>query len=116
VTTGQTHTQKANCSTCQRASAEWIIERPAGCNSSLTKCFLFALANYGKTTMSQNVAAIDGAAPTGLAHFATNYPIDMIQPTKHGFYALDLTGPVHAADNSFTVRWEHYGKVTPISL
>lgn len=116
VTTGKTHTQTANCSKCERDSAEWIIERPAGCNKDLTKCFLFALANYGTTTMAENVAAVDGGAPQGLSTFKNQYPIYMVQPDKSGFYALDGVGPVHAKDNSFTATWWHYGQVTPIQL
>jgi hypothetical protein len=40
LTTGKSATDVAACSTCVRASAEWIIERPALCNSAGTKCFL----------------------------------------------------------------------------
>jgi hypothetical protein len=42
----------AACSSCERASAEWIVERPALCNNALTKCFITELADFGTSTMS----------------------------------------------------------------
>jgi Peptidase A4 family len=117
VTSGQTSTTVATCSSCERASAEWIIERPAGCNPYPTNCFLFALANFGFTKMADDVASQDGGNITGLAKYPNAHQIYMVQNTKAGgFYALDAVGPVTAAKNAFTVKWLHYGKVTPIQL
>ena len=39
VTSGQTTTVSSACSSCERDSAEWIIERPAGCDPYPTKYF-----------------------------------------------------------------------------
>jgi len=117
VTTGRTKTQVASNSKAKRSSAEWIIERPAGCNHTLTKCFLFALADFGTTTMDDNVATVQGGTPTGLSSLRHTYPIFMVQNTSDGgFYTLDTVGSVHAASNSFSVKWLHTGKVTPITL
>ncbi|MFZ0665179.1 MAG: G1 family glutamic endopeptidase [Acidimicrobiales bacterium] len=115
VTQHLSRTVTGTCTSCLRDSAEWIIERPAGCNQSETKCFLFALANFGTTTMSKNVATLQGGSPEPLDSFSNSYPIYMIQPSKRGFYALDLTSSV-SSSNSFSETWEHYGKVTPITL
>jgi hypothetical protein len=42
LSTGKIATDTAACADCARASAEWIIERPALCNNVGTKCFLLA--------------------------------------------------------------------------
>jgi hypothetical protein len=117
VTTGQTDTVSSACSSCERASAEWIIERPAGCNSTETRCFLFALANFGTSTLSENVASEDGGPVTGLSAFPKVHQILMAQQTpKGGLYALDNVGSVNPGDNSFAVQFLHHGHVTPITL
>jgi len=105
----------STCTSCARASAEWIIERPAGCNQSETKCFLFALPDFGTTTMSDNVATVQGGSPQNLSSFTNAYPIFMIQPDKKGFVTLDVTSAV-ASNGSFSETWERQGKVTPIQL
>jgi hypothetical protein len=115
LTSGMSKTVVDSCTSCARASAEWIIERPAGCNQSETKCFLFALANFGSTTMSKNLAAIQGGKAEKLSSFANSYPIFMVQPNAKGFRTLDTTSGV-SPSNSFTETWDKYGKVTPITL
>ena len=60
LTTGKTATDVAACASCQRASAEWIIERPALCNNALTKCFLTRLADFGTSTMGGTEAQVAG--------------------------------------------------------
>ena len=61
VTSHKTHTQTATCSSCQRASAEWIIERAAFCtNSTCSKAVIGSLPNFGTTTMSNDVASVGG--------------------------------------------------------
>jgi hypothetical protein len=116
VTSGLTKSITVKATGQLRASAEWIIERPAGCNSTLTKCFLFKLANFGSTTMSENVASVEGGAPRGLSTFKNIAQIFMVQPYPKGFYTLEVTGPIHSRDNSFTDTWTRYGKVVPITL
>jgi hypothetical protein len=117
VTKGLTKTVTSACSSCERASAEWIIERPAGCNKTETKCFLFALANFGTSTLSENVASEDGGPVTGLSAYPNAHQIFMVQNTPEGgFYALDNVGTVSPGDNSFGVQFLHSGHVTPISL
>jgi hypothetical protein len=117
VTRERTKTVSSTCSSCERASAEWIIERPAGCNRTETKCFLFALANFGTSTLSENVARQDGGATTGLSAYPNAHQIFMVQNTKKGgFYALDNIGAVQSSDNSFTATFLRSGHTTPISL
>jgi len=105
----------ATCTSCERSSAEWIIERPAGCNKTETKCFLFALANFGTTTMSDNMVGVDGAKPENLVSYPSSDPIFMVQPNPKGFVTLDTTSAL-GSDGSFSEQWERYGKVTPITL
>jgi hypothetical protein len=117
VTLGETKTVTSTCASCERASAEWIIERPAGCDPFPSNCFLFALANFGTTTMAEDVARQDGGSTTGLSAYPNAHQIFMVQPTKAGgFYTLDNVSAVDAAPNAFTVTWLKYGKVTPITL
>jgi len=117
VTSGLSKTVSATCSSCERASAEWIIERPAGCNKSETKCYLFALANFGTATMAENEASQDGGPVTGLSAYPKAHQIFMVQNTPAGgFYTLDSPSSVDATADSFTTTWLHYGKVTPITL
>jgi hypothetical protein len=114
TTSGKSATDTAACSSCARASAEWIIERPAGCNSSFTKCFLFALADFGTTTMNDNVAAT-GGSNKGIDSFV-NYPIFMVAPLHSGgFISLDTVGGV-SSSNAFTATWDRSGHPTPIQL
>jgi len=115
ISTGKSSSTQATCGTCKRASAEWIIERPAECNAKETKCFLFALADFGTTTMSEDVAATDGAAATGASSF-TNYPIYMVGPANPGFISLDTVGAFKNATDSFTATWDRSGTTTPIKI
>ena len=116
VTSHKTATDTAACSACARASAEWIIERPAGCNASFTKCFLFALADFGTTTMNDNLAGLDHGPWRGIESFTNNYPIFMVAPLKSGgFITLDTVGPV-SSSNSFTATWDRSGHPTPIQF
>jgi len=117
VTAGATKSVTDTCATCERASAEWIIERPAGCNPFPTHCFLFALANFGTATMFDNSATLQGGTRTGLSSLPHVHQIFMVQPTSNGgFYSLDNVSPISAAGNAFTTTWVAYGKKTPITL
>ena len=114
LTTGQSKTTSAACTSCKRASAEWIIERPALCaNKACTKAILGELANFRSTTMSNNTAAVAGgkAKPVNRFH---NVPIFMINNLSRGFISLDtvsaLSGP------SFTATWDRHGTTVPITL
>jgi len=117
VTSGESKTVTSTCASCARASAEWIVERPAGCDPFPTNCFLFALAKFSPATMVDNVATVEGGTPTGLSSLPHAHQIIMVQPTKKGgFYALDNVSGIDQAPNAFTVTWLKYGKVTPITL
>jgi len=117
ITTGKTHTQSATCASCQRASAEWIIERPAECNNSETKCFITPLANFGTTTMTENFAGMQGQAPVGLGSLPNAAQIFMVQPQKDGgFYSLVNVSPVDTFANAFSVQYLHAGSPVPITL
>ncbi|HEY3732447.1 MAG TPA: G1 family glutamic endopeptidase [Streptosporangiaceae bacterium] len=113
LTSGKSHTFTATCASCSRSSAEWIIERPATCNSSLTKCVLTALVNFGTSTMSASTASLTGGPVKNIGNFNKS-PIFMVQPIKRGFISLDtvsaLSGP------SFTARWDRSGTPIPIQL
>lgn len=114
VTSGMQRKVSKACKTCKRVSAEWIIERPALCNSSATKCFLTELADFSKTTMGQAKARTSGQQRArDIGRFA-NTPIFMIDPIKAGFISLDtvsaLSGP------KFTATWDRSGTITPITL
>ena len=119
LSTGMSASKSATCSstTCVRDSAEWIIERPALCNNSFTKCFLTALANFGTTTMQSAVAKTAGSPAQELAGFAGLSQIFMVQNTKDGgFYTLDAPCAVDALTQSFPVKFLHHGTTVPIQL
>ena len=116
LTTGKTATDTAACSTCERASAEWIIERPALCNNAGTKCFITQLADFGTSNMGGDEAQVDGGNVKGVGSF-NNDAIDIVNPDANGdggFYSLDTVGPV--SGKSFTATWQEPGTTIPISL
>ncbi len=116
VTAGLTKTVTDTCTTCARASAEWIVERPAGCQPFPTNCFLFALAQFTPAAMFDNAAQVEGGSRTGLNKLSGVHQIFMVQTKPDGqFYSLDNVSPINAT-NSFTVTWLNYGKKTPITL
>lgn len=112
-TTGKSSSVAAKCSSCRRDSAEWIIERPALCNKSETKCFLTELADFRGTRMSAGTAALDGGPVKHLSGFS-NIPIFMVDPIHRGVISLDTVGPVSGP--SFTATWDRHGTTTPITL
>jgi hypothetical protein len=115
VSRNRTSSTSAKCNVCQRSSAEWIIERPAGCDPYPTNCFLFALADFGTTTMTDSVAT-QGHRAKGIGSF-DSIPIFMVQPLKSGgFITLDSPGPIVSATDGFTMTWERAGKPLPITL
>jgi len=114
LTTGKSATTTAACSSCKRASAEWIIERPAFClNKKCTKFALTELADYGTSTMSADQASVDGGPVENVGSFL-NYPIFMVCPIHSGFISLDTVGPL--VGPSFTATWDRHGTITPITL
>jgi len=116
LSTGKTATNMATCASCARASAEWIIERPALCNAALTKCFITELADFGTSTMSGDEAQVDGGNVKGVGAF-NNDAIDIVNPDANGdggFYSLDTVGPV--SSKSFTATWQEPGTTIPITL
>jgi hypothetical protein len=114
LTSGKSASKTAACAQCQRASAESIIERPALCNNSGTKCFITALANFGTATMSKNWAQVAGGKVTGFGAF-NNIPIFMVNPLQSGgFISLDTVGALSMA--RFTATWDRSGGTVPITL
>ena len=114
ATSGKSFSISKACATCERASAEWIIERPALCNNSGTKCILTALANFGTATMSKNLAQVAGGPVKGVAGFNND-------PDLHGPAAEE--GRVHLTVNvsglsgpSFQVQWLRSGSPFPITF
>jgi hypothetical protein len=123
VTSKKSKSASATCSSCERVSAEWINERFAECSSS-SKCFLIALADFSKATLSDDVAS-EGGKNMGITAFpfGDEFPIDMIYNLNgtetigpKGFESLDNTGTVDTKTQSFTIDWERTGKPTPITL
>jgi Peptidase A4 family len=112
LTSGKTATDKATCASCERASAEWILERPAMCNNSQTKCFVTKLADFNTSTMAGDRARVAGAPVQGVGAF-TNYPIDMVNPLKSGFISLDTVSAL--SGNAYTATWDRSGTTVPIS-
>ncbi len=115
LTTGKSATDTATCATCERASAEWIIERPALCNNAGTKCFITKLADFGTSTMGGDEAQVTGGKVQGVAAFANNYAIDMVDPiASGGFNSLDTVGAL--SGKTFTATWDRSGHTVPIAL
>jgi len=113
LSTGKTSTTMATCSSCTRASAEWIIERPELCNNAGTKCFLTELADFGTSAMSGDEAQVTGGSVKGAGGF-TNFPIDMVDPASGGgFISLDTVSALNA--KSFTTTWDRSGNTYPLS-
>jgi Peptidase A4 family len=112
LTTGQSGSTTAACTSCARASAEWIIERPATCTSP-TSCSITALANFRKTSMAAATATVTGGTEKAAATF-NPYQIFMIQPIKQGFISLDSAGAL--TSSTFSVTWERTGAPVPITL
>jgi hypothetical protein len=123
TTSKASYTKSAACGTCERSSAEWINERYADCNKGQTSCWLVALANFGTTTMTDNMASVgDVPLPISAFPFGNSYAIDMVynlngreSPGRQGFESLDNSTAVTKA-NTFNVVWQRSGGVTPIKL
>ena len=100
LTTGHKNsvTHTAKCASCQRSSAEWIIERPELC-SSATNCFLTHLADFGTTSMSAKVRVAGVSAAQGIPNFR-NYNFTMFDTAST---QLDSVGKV--SSNAFPATW-----------
>ncbi len=115
-TNGKSATTSAACSQCLRTSAEWIIERPALCNNTLTKCFITPLAAFRPTVMAQDWTSIDGGKVSPVSRFV-HTPLDIVQPLKHNkLKLLDSTGGLFAHGSAFSVHWRSRGGPVPIQL
>jgi Peptidase A4 family len=113
LSSGKTASHTAACASCQRASAESIVERPALCNNSGTTCFLTRLADFGTSTMGGNTAQVAGGKVKGIGAF-TNYPIYMVNPlASGGFISLDEVTPL--TGQQFTAIWDRTGTTVPLS-
>lgn len=113
LTTGKTSSVTASDPSANRDSAEWVIERPAYCNSTETRCFLTELANYKSTTMSGATATMDGGTVQSIAKFHSS-PIYMFCPIKRGLISLDTVSAL--SGESFSATWDRSGTTTPITL
>jgi hypothetical protein len=104
LTAGHKHsvTHTAKCGSCQRTSAEWIVERPELC-SSATNCFLAHLADFGTTSLSAKVRVAGVSAAQGIPNFR-NYNITMFDTANT---QLDTVGKV--SSNAFPVTWDAEG-------
>jgi hypothetical protein len=123
LTSGKTFTDVAHCRSCQRSSAEWIIERPAFCgNGSCTSALLAALADFGTTTMSNDIASAGATKHAPISSFDT-WPIEgvynldgSLTPDARGFVSVDTTGPLSPIPQSFTMTFNRSGGTVPIPL
>jgi Peptidase A4 family len=114
VNSGKHFAISKGCASCERASAEWIIERPALCNNTFTKCFITALADYHTLTMGQDRAQVAGGKVKGIGAF-NNVPIFMVNPVKSGgFISLDQVSAL--SGSSFEAQWLRSGSTVPITL
>lgn len=114
LSSGKTATDVATCASCERTSAEWIIERPGLCNNAGTSCILAELADFGTTTMAGDQAQVTGGNVKGVGGF-TNTPIIMVDPLSDGgFISLDDVSAL--SGKSFTVTWLRSGSTQPLSL
>ena len=78
------------CATCERASAEWIIERPAGCDPLPDQLLPVRSCELRHNHDGRQRRTVQGGTPTGLASLPHAHQIFMVQATrKGGFYALD---------------------------
>jgi hypothetical protein len=113
-TSGLHHTKTATCASCERTSAEWIIERPASCNSTLTNCFIDRLADFGSSTMAGATASFTGDSVRPMGAFNTS-PINMISVlNKGGFISTDTVAK--NSGSSFTAQFDRHGTIFPIQL
>ncbi len=111
LSSGRTSSNVAVCGVCTRSSAEWIVERPALCNSAF--CYITALADFRTTTMTGDVAGVVGGTAKPVSAF-TNYAIFMVQPLSKGFISLDNVGPFRPALDAFTTTWYRAGGIVPL--
>jgi hypothetical protein len=116
LTSHRTATHTAACGRCKRLSAEWIEERPALCNNTLTTCFITALADFHTAVMTEDWAGVAGGPAHPISRYA-NTPLDMVQPLENGgFEILAQTNPLTAGGTAFSVTWERRGGIVPITL
>jgi hypothetical protein len=123
LTSGKTFTDVAGCNSCERTSAEWIIERPAFCaNQSCSQAELAALPNFGSTTMSNDIATAGTTKKAPISSFA-NSPIEGVynlddneNPDSTGFISVDTTGALSPIPQSFTMTFNRSGEPVPITL
>ena len=114
ATSGKSFSISKACATCERASAEWIIERPALCNNSGTKCILTALANFRTATMGKAQARLAGGKVKGIGGF-NNIPIFMVHPLKSGGF-ISLVNVSGLSGPNFQVPWDRSGSPFPITF
>jgi hypothetical protein len=115
ATTNQTQSVLASCGSCHRASAEWIIERPALCTKK-GRCFLSVLPDFATATLSSATAATSDVPTASAISSFTDTPIDMIQPQGPSVELLDQTDPLGTTGDTFSAVWERAGHRLPISL
>lgn len=115
VTTSQSQSTLASCASCRRASAEWIIERPALCTRKGT-CFLSVLPDFATATLSSATATSTDLPTASPISSFTDTPIDMIQPKGSSVELLDQTDPLGTTGDTFSAQWERSGHRLPISL
>jgi hypothetical protein len=112
ATSGQSQSFTAACTSCHRASAEWIIERPELCKKS-GKCFLASLPDFATASLTAATAGTDAAAPAPISSF-NDTPIDMIQPAGPSVEILDQTNPLGTGGDNFSAQWERSGGKLPL--
>jgi hypothetical protein len=116
LTSGRTKSTTATCAGCKRASAEWIVERPASCKTvnPFSGCFIDALANFDTVTMTQNLAQLAGGKVSAITAFPRNKIVMVDLDPNGGIRLLDTTSAL--GGQSFTETWLQAGSIIPIQL
>lgn len=123
LTSGRTFTDVAGCKSCQRNSAEWIVERPAFCaNSSCSQAVIAALPNFATTTMTNDIASAGTTKKAPISSFDYS-PIegvynldDSLTIDSKGFITVDTAGSLSPIPQSFTMTFNRSGEPVPIAL
>jgi hypothetical protein len=113
LTDHQSYTKKVPCGAgvvCNRQSAEWIVERP-GIVDNGQNTGLFPLADYGSTSMTNDIASVDGQVTTvplsdflNSALFMSNGNTDLSEAAT-SFSDSDINTNLLTGQSSFLARW-----------
>jgi hypothetical protein len=90
-----------------------VSDATRGVSHTFTRCDLFALPNFGTSTMSGDTASLNGRPAESMGHLGA-IPISMIQPLNKGFISLDTVNAT--SGTSYIAQWDRSGTIVPIQL